>query len=109
MYRIPKVLGQKLLQLKLEAQDRMTDLRAEIDKLNEVMRTLEDVVGDIHIHALDHFNDKSEKWQDSDAGHDFLAWLEEVERLKDAAGDEFEIDDPEWLELLDDLNEPPRA
>lgn len=66
---------------------------AAISDLNEVYNEMYGIFEDIHAERSEEFNDKSERWQESEAAENAQQWLEEVETFKDLFSGE--IDMPE--------------
>lgn len=59
------------------------------DAIDEANALLDDVRGD----AQSHFDDRSEKWQEGDAGQQYQDWISELEQPLDRV----EVDEPQPL------------
>jgi len=61
-----------------------------IDTLNELQAEIYGVMEDIHNERSGEFDDKSERWQESEAAEDAQSWLSSIEYFKDLFGEELE-------------------
>jgi hypothetical protein len=66
-------------------------------RYNGALETLKAIYADIATEARDYYEERSEKWQEGEAGEQYSAWLDTLENA-----DLEDID----LELADDLDEP---
>lgn len=65
-------------------------------RFNEAVDAANEWRQDIQATANDHYESKTEKWQESDSGQNYLGW---VENVLDSEFAKWEIDLPEKLEL----------
>lgn len=84
------------------------DLQAKRDAYNEVVREAGEVVTEIHSDLENYRDERSEKWQDSEAGAAFCQWVDEWDSvaLDEASFDEpmeLEFDDEDYAEILESL------
>lgn len=78
-------------------------LEANIVAYNAAIEDVRVFAGEVHERMSDEFEDKSEKWQESDAGTAAAEMLEAWEQIDLEDADE----EGEFTSVLDDLNELP--
>lgn len=82
-----------------------------VAKYNEAVEKVEEFRAEIAQELTDHFDEKSEKWQEGDAGSSYSSWKGEweslsAEQIEIAAPSE--IEEPDWIdEVFDGLPDSP--
>ena|SRR5215469_9890749 len=70
-------------------------IEGALDHYNEKGSELRAVYLDIHAEAQAYYDDRSERWQEGDAGEEYQEWLDKLENLEI---EELDIDMPEPLD-----------
>ena len=81
----------------------LKDLKAPVEgavtEFNEKLTELREIYRGIGEEARDYYENRSERWQESDAGTDYLEWVEALEAAE--FDDDVEIEFPDELDELD--------
>lgn len=83
-------------------------VETELAALNESIEQAAQFMCDLHADAQSEFDERSEKWQESDRGQEFSAWVEEFQQEIPLVEIEFpdELESPEVdLSALENLRE----
>ncbi len=75
-------------------------LEAAVSTYNERIADLRSVYEDIASEARSYFEDRSERWQESDAGQTYSEWVDQLENIE---MEDVDIEMPEELELPDSI------
>lgn len=73
-----------------------TDLNAKLETYNEAARDAKELAEEVHSDLENFHDERSEKWQESDAGSAFRSWVEE---WGNASFDDADRDEPVELDL----------
>lgn len=89
--------------------DKVLELARPVDNaiadLNELRSEMYGIFEDIHNERSGEYDDRSERWQESDAASDAQTWLDEIEAHRDAYEEEVQMPDVTMevdLSLVDD-------
>lgn len=58
-----------------------------IEDMNLLFGEARDFVDELHSDAENHFNERSEKWQEGEKGQEYNAWYDNMENVKDSIED----------------------
>lgn len=108
--KVRDALLQRLADRRAELEAAITQANAVIDEkaqviedavasVNEVIRELDGWRDDLRGQMQDHFDGRSEKWQETDAGQDYLSWLDEWGEPIE----EIEVEMPGKIEMPEDV------
>lgn len=87
-----------------EANAKLEDLKARANDAREMAHSaLDEAATD----AETYFDERSEKWQEGDAGSAYSEWKDELSNARDTLAEDlnFEIEDPDGLGTIDDMLE----
>lgn len=105
-------LGEKHATIESAAASKdLDDTNSAIDAYNEVLDEANAFVEEIANRLRDEYDGKSEKWQESEAGTDALAFISDWEELsldrvaRLEADDNFEVPSEEAVEALENLGD----
>lgn len=73
-------------------------VESQLEKYNEVLADVRSLAEEVASDALGYFEDRSEKWQESDTGRAYIEWYEQ---WQNAELDDEEIEFPQPLEVPD--------
>ena len=80
-----------------------------LDKLNQAVAEANEFRDDICTQQQDYYDERSEKWQEGDAGSSYSSWMEEwdseLEEVRMEPPEELEV--PDCSEALDQLEQLP--
>jgi len=86
-------------------------VKEAVDAYNETLDAIRSFYADQESDAQSTFDERSEKWQESDKGQAFQAWIESLgaasvlDDLEVPTFDPIEIDDPPEIEVPEDVDE----
>jgi hypothetical protein len=86
----------------------------QIGKYNELAGEARDFVGELESRAQDYHDERSERWQEGDAGANYTAWIDTMQvDLEDIEEINIETlgmaEDPDHAAVLDELPREPDA
>jgi polyhydroxyalkanoate synthesis regulator phasin len=90
----------KTNQVIAEANDALSELA---DQANEAREEAYSVLDDLVNEAQAYFDERSEKWQESDAGSAYQSWISDMENARDQLGDDITLSVGEDIDTFDDL------
>lgn len=87
-----------------QKDDIVATLEAAVEKYNEKIQAIKDAYESVAEDARAYYDERSEKWQEGDAGTNYMEWIDQLEAVD---LDEVELDIPEDIEMPDfpDLSE----
>jgi uncharacterized protein YukE len=91
MKRLDKKDAARLAELQSELSDAKEKLESAFENMNEAITNMEEFRGEVHSKMTDYFEDRSEKWQEGDAGQQYGEWMGRWEDSLDTL-DEIELD-----------------
>jgi uncharacterized protein YukE len=89
--RIEALIG-RLSDAGSEVATAIDALKDALNAANEVRQELYDVMDDICNTAEGYYDERSEKWQEGDAGSAYQSWITQLETSRDALETEFDAD-----------------
>lgn len=79
------------------------------DEANEARQEIYDVLDDVVTQASDYYDERSEKWQEGDAGSAYQDWINTIESARDAFGDDLDLtikeDVDDFADMLDGIGD----
>jgi len=91
-------LGTAVIEYNAAMEKAKDEVQGKLNALNEKLQEAGEWVGGITSDMQSYYDEKSERWQESEPGQNYSSWKEDHESL---SFDEVEIDFPEDLELPD--------
>lgn len=98
----------KLSEAKAEAEALIEATNAKLAELADAANAARDealsALDDAATEAETYYDERSEKWQEGDAGQAYSEWKDELANARDALGEDIslEIDTPEGFDALDE-------
>lgn len=80
-----------------------TALAALEYEANEAREEAHSVLDDLVNEAQTYFDERSDKWQEGDAGLEYQSWISSIENARDQLGDEIHLSVGEDIDTFDDL------
>jgi uncharacterized protein YukE len=82
-------------------------LTGKVDAFNEVVEEINEWKDSVHADLSDHFDSKSERWQNGDSGAEYSEWMEQFTGQMDTLSIELpepiELDSIEQIEELEEI------
>lgn len=92
-----------------------SEIEAKLAELNGERQELHGILDDIVSEAETYYDERSEKWQESDAGSAYSDWKDGISFLRDQVDDDVDAPDkpsferPDWVTECDDIQTEPEA
>ena len=109
MKKIPDSAFEDIAEDLAQIESFLQEAHAAVEKAECIREHLWSRLDELATKAEDYADSKSEKWRESDAGTDYVAWAERLREIADMFGEPFEFERPSALDEITEASDVPAS